>query len=182
VAVPKTIFVILLLAAGVLVAPAPPVWACSCAQIDPLGFADTAFAGTVLSIDQGDVESAIVFEVDSLVKGSADRRITLHTTNNDASCGYAFMVGRSYRVFAKAGRTTLCSGNTEMTPAPVSSAVAVPPDPGPRSHSASKSGWAIATGVGLVVLGLLLIRRRRDPQEPGRHLFRRRRKEPRNPQ
>jgi MYXO-CTERM domain-containing protein len=161
VAVRKTILVIFLLAVGVLVAPAPPVWACSCAQIDSLGFADTAFVGKALSIDQSADESVIVFEVDSMLKGSADGRIAVRTSTNEASCGFGFAVGRSYRVFAKAGRTTLCSGNTEVTPTPVVSAVGVPPDPEPSGGATSKSRWAIGTGVGLVVLGLLLIRRRR---------------------
>jgi hypothetical protein len=162
VAVRKTIFVIFLLAAGVLFAPAAPVWACSCARIDSLEFADTAFVGKALSVDQGADESVVVFEVDSALKGAAGDRVTLRTANSEASCGFGFAVGRSYRVLAKAGRTTLCSGNTEVTPTPaVSSAPGVPPDPEPSRGAASKSRWAIGTGVGLVVLGLLLIRRRR---------------------
>ena len=133
-AVRKTIFVIFLLAAGVLVAPAAPVWACSCAQIDSLGFADTAFVGKALSIDHSADESVIVFEVDSVLKGAASGRITVRTSGNEASCGFGFAVGRSYRVFTKAGRTTLCSGNTEVTPTPDDPVNArAPHDPAPNA-------------------------------------------------
>jgi len=170
------IVLLILLVAGVLVAPAPPAWACSCAQIDALQFADVAFVGRVVSIGAGaDGGRRVEFAVESVQKGPAGSTVTLTTSVSSASCGFDFAVGHRYRVFARSGQTTLCSGNQEIPGFGttlgdrVSLAPAITkPRPGvyAAASSASPAHWAPA-GIGLIVLAgvaVLLVRRRRKPE------------------
>jgi LPXTG-motif cell wall-anchored protein len=170
------IVLLILLVAGVLVAPAPPAWACSCAQVDALQFADVAFVGRVISIGtDADGGRRVEFAVESAQKGTVDSTVTLTTSGSSASCGFDFAVGHRYRVFARSGRTTLCSGNLELPGFGgalgdrVSLAPAITkPRPGVFSgpSSGSAAQWAPA-GIGIVVLAgaaVLLLRRRRQPR------------------
>jgi hypothetical protein len=170
------IVLLILLVAGVLVAPAPPAWACSCAQVDALQFADVAFVGRVVSIGtDADGGRRVEFAVESVQKGTAGSTVTLTTSGSSASCGFDFAAGHRYRVFARSGQTTLCSGNQELPGFGtalgdrVSLAPAITkPRPGvySGSSSASPARWAPA-GIGLAVLAgvaVLLVRRRRRPR------------------
>ena len=169
------IVLLILLVAGVLVAPAPPAWACSCAQIDALTFADVAFTGRVVSIGTDAGGRRVEFAVESVQKGTVGSTVTLSTSVSSASCGFDFAVGHRYRVFARSGQTTLCSGNQEIPGfgVPLGDRVSVAPaitKPRPGVYagasSASPAHWAPA-GIGLIVLAgaaVLLVRRRRKPQ------------------
>jgi hypothetical protein len=65
------IVLLILLVAGVLVAPAPPAWACSCAQVDALKLADVAFVGRVVSIGtDADGGRRVELTVESVQKGT----------------------------------------------------------------------------------------------------------------
>jgi hypothetical protein len=161
------------LAAGVLTAPAPPAWACSCAAIDHLTFADVAFVGVVVSVDPGpDGLNQVRFAVESVQKGAVGAEATLDVNSGaGASCGLDFVVGRRYRVYGAHGRTDLCSGNQELAgfavpPGRVTFAPAAEPRPGVYDGSSRPSARLWPYGVGLLVLagGGVLLRRRRKPQ------------------
>jgi hypothetical protein len=99
---------------------AAPSWACSCAPIGPAGLAqhaDVIFAGTVDVIDDHGQEIEAWFEPALLFKGSLPDRPGVRTEADGASCGYEFLEGRSYTVFAyrDAGalHTHVCSGTTQ---------------------------------------------------------------------
>jgi hypothetical protein len=172
------VVLLILLGAGVLVAPAPPAWACSCAQIDALQFADVAFVGRVVSIGT-DVDGGrkVEFAVDSVQKGSAGSTVSLTTSGSSASCGFDFAVGHRYRVFARSGQTTLCSGNQELAGfgTPLDGRVSLAPaitEPRPGVYSGSSAAASAArwvpAGIGTVGLvgaaAFLLRRRRRRPR------------------
>jgi hypothetical protein len=159
------------LTAGVLVAPAPPAWACSCAKIDVLQWADVAFVGRVVSIGiDRQVERKVEFAVESVQKGSAGSTVTLTTSISSASCGFDFAVGLRYRVFADSGRTGLCSGNVELAgfESPpgdrVSLAPAITqPRPGVYARPSSFPKLWVPVGAGMLVLAglaVFLVRRR----------------------
>src|SRR2546428_985001 len=84
--------------------------------------ADVVFRGTVtvveppitgLVISSADPIS-IRFAVDAVYKGDATRTYWVSTERSDASCGFEFLVGRQYTVFAHVSgdrvRTDICSG------------------------------------------------------------------------
>jgi hypothetical protein len=167
---------LILLVAGVLVAPAPPAWACSCAKIDALEFADVAFVGRVTAISTVGAERRVEFAVESVRKGSAGSTLELTTSVSSASCGFDFATGRRYRVFARSGQTGLCSGNQEIpgfgSPAgdPISLGPANnEPRPGVHSGPSSPGRWA-PLGIGTLVLAgaatALWISRRRRARPP----------------
>jgi hypothetical protein len=99
--------------------------ACSCVQqtgAQQAARADVVFRGTVtvieapitgLVISSADPMS-IRFAVDAVYKGDATRTYWVSTERSDASCGFEFLVGRQYTVFARVFgdrvRTDICSG------------------------------------------------------------------------
>lgn len=101
-----------------MLAPLPvaagPAWACSCAtDFDPLERSELAFVGVVEDVDGSwtSREVNVEFAVDSVVKGDAGESVTLVTSEDSASCGYEFVEGSRYRVYANDGETSLCDGN-----------------------------------------------------------------------
>src|SRR5438876_1137050 len=99
--------------------------ACSCAQqggAQQAARADVVFRGTVTVIEPpitGLVISSadpisIRFAVDAVYKGMATRTFWVSTERSDASCGFEFLVGRQYTVFARVSgdrvQTDICSG------------------------------------------------------------------------
>jgi hypothetical protein len=167
------IVLLVLIGAGVLMAPAPPAWACSCAVIDPVAMADVAFAGRVLSIGQ-DTQGGgrrVEFAVESVLKGSVGSSVVLTTSASSASCGFDFAVGHRYRVFAESGRTGLCSGNVEL-PAGFASPFLVtgsmrPAVVWPQAGVYEASSWsrrAVPIGIATILLAgavIYVLRRRR---------------------
>jgi hypothetical protein len=104
------------------------------------------------------------------------------TVRSEASCGFTFVVGHRYRVYAKAsgaGFTTgLFSGTREITALSTTTTTGsvpttVPPDPAPTTavtvvvggqplaRTGSPVAQVVAVGLGLVALGSLLARTRR---------------------
>jgi hypothetical protein len=157
----------------VLVAPAEPGWACSCAwsQREMDEQADLIVVGRVSEVTDADVRIA----VESVAKGSvgAADTVRLRVGPHEASCGYQFRAGDRYRVNSIDGRTGLCNGIRQLpaappTPAvtPPASAVAQPPavHPEPSSALSPGGGWWLGAGTLMVVAaaGLaLLVRWRR---------------------
>lgn len=110
----RRVAVLLLLVLAPLPVAASPAWACSCAtDFDPLERSELAFEGVVEDIDASwtSQEVEVEFTVDSVIKGDAGGSVTLVTSENSASCGYEFVAGSQYRVYANDGETSLCDGN-----------------------------------------------------------------------
>ena len=95
-------------------------YACSC--VDPgspsEALADSAavFSGRVVSIDRSRVKQSsadpliVEFEVMTVWKGPADRRMHVTTPVNSASCGYSFLEGAEYLVYSWNGSEVyMCS-------------------------------------------------------------------------
>jgi hypothetical protein len=181
----RAVLVLSILLAGVVLAPASPAWACSCARIDSLAWADSAFIGRVERVDQANGHARAWFTVESIAKGTAEAARSVSTSGSSASCGYEFEVGDRYRVFARDGATHLCSGTVKLEAAPASPTIRLTPEsaappsaPSPSTHTPSNhsptaaarpvsapagSRWAYSIGL-LVLLsagGVLLIRLRR---------------------
>ena len=112
------------------------VLACSCAGLAKPALADRAtvvFSGVVtaltkpfnfgLTCTSSSTDPVVAaFEVDLVYKGEAPATTTVRTVVSGASCGYEFVVGKRYTVFATAGssglETGLCGGNVEGTIVP----------------------------------------------------------------
>jgi hypothetical protein len=58
------------------------------------------------------------FVVESVSKGQMGNRVTLRTGVDEASCGFAFVPGHRYRVYAVGELTGLCAGNRDLGGAP----------------------------------------------------------------
>jgi hypothetical protein len=110
----RRFLVLVLLVLSPLPVAARPAWACSCGGLaDPLDSSETAFVGVAEDVDEplfGN-ETKVRFAVESVLKGQPDDRVTLVTMNDSASCGYDFVEGGRYRVYANSGGTNLCAGN-----------------------------------------------------------------------
>ncbi|GAB4051668.1 hypothetical protein [Catellatospora paridis] len=107
----------------VVVSPAQPAWACSCAHSpsEQDKRAERTVTGTVTQV----TDEAVSLTVDSVVKGDArvGETLGLRVNPSEVSCGYAFRVGARYRVNANNGATGLCIG---VRPLPAASSAAVP--------------------------------------------------------
>ncbi len=91
---------------GILVACGTVAYACSCAPPPPpkesLEAASAVFSGKVLKIeDAGEFERAVTLEVKSIWKGVAAKTVTIRTASDGAICGYSFVKGKSYLVYAR---------------------------------------------------------------------------------
>ncbi|MGC4748745.1 hypothetical protein ACLQ28_24285 [Micromonospora sp. DT201] len=141
----------------VVVSPAEPAWACSCARADQADErAELIVVGTITEVTDNGVQLAVA----SVEKGSppAGPTLRLRVGRSEASCGYDFRVGTRYRVNSTGGATGLCSGITAVR-APVQlsitpSAPAAEPTPvtAAPAPAQSPSRWWLATGAMLTVL------------------------------
>ncbi|GAA1414776.1 hypothetical protein [Catellatospora coxensis] len=155
----------------VVVSPAQPAWACSCANSpgdEQDRHAQRIVLGTVTQV----TDESIRLVVDSVEKGDVaiGQTLGLRVSRSEASCGYEFRRGDRYRVNVYNGATGLCTGVVPAPPAvsapPASDpAVVSPPvvaEPAPAGTSRS---WWPAVGAVLVALaagvGLAVLRRRR---------------------
>jgi hypothetical protein len=108
-----------------LLAPATRLaYACSCAEPDPpqlaLDKAAAVFAGQVRRVDltAGTLISSndpvtVGFDVRQVWKGPVAATLAAQTARSDASCGYSFMAGQAYLIYASGSESnlqvTLCS-------------------------------------------------------------------------
>jgi len=127
---------LVLLVGFVFVVNPSTVSACTCAPFSKQQAVENAsaiFAGTVTGTSRGfpfglgcTVSSAdpvsVTFDVESIYKGDAPRQVTVSTVASGASCGYEFVSGKRYTVFATGAidkpETNLCRGNVEGAIAP----------------------------------------------------------------
>ena len=164
----SSLFALILLSLGlvVLVSPAPPAWACSCAMKDQDARADLIVTGTVTEVS----DSAIRLAVESVEKGTAADTVRLKATPGEASCGYDFRAGKRYRVNSIDGNTGLCIGVSPLPAASPTVPLAAPGDPAPGDPApvgpapdGSTGGWWLAAGVtaSALVAGVVIAARRR---------------------
>ncbi|MEO5986294.1 MAG: hypothetical protein ABIW50_05765 [Candidatus Limnocylindria bacterium] len=121
---------------GLSIAPLERVAACSCIQSTPAeaaGFADAAFAGTVLAQNNIGAEPAGIglppafgpttvytFAVDGVAKGAVGTRIDVLAGGDGAGCGMSFDAEHRWLVFTSIAdgvhTSGLCSGNVILEP------------------------------------------------------------------
>lgn len=170
---------------ALVVAEPPPACACTCLPRDePAEFerADTVLIGTLVEIHHSEDPSvnplestALVFEVDTVHKGSATDIQTIRTAAHSPTCGWSGDIGAHYLILAKSSanglRTDVCSGNRLVTGAPSTPATptdpsgpAAPPTAGASGSTTSSEVPAIliaAVAATLLAVGILWRRTRR---------------------
>jgi hypothetical protein len=110
----RRVLVLLVLVLAPIPVVARPAWACSCAVgFDPLERAEVAFVGVADEVDPDwfGNEVEVSFVVESVLKGDTGDSVMLVTKKDSASCGYEFVEGGRYRVYANGGETWSCDGN-----------------------------------------------------------------------
>ena len=188
----------LLVSAAIVLSLLPrPAFACSCAPpgtpLETLEGATAVFVGEVVSVEapepvDGAISTAdpvkVTFAVNTVWKGQVQPELTLTTPRMDASCGYTFVIGQTYLVYAYGHSTSLethlCTrnqpiadaaddllalgeGSEPSTPIPGTE----PETPGPGSEPPAP-GWdngpAIATALvvaaAAAAVGIILYRRK----------------------
>lgn len=147
-------------------------FACSCMMpappLEAMANSDAVFAGKVVRIDGQEgamISSAdpikVVFEVSRVWKGEQNAAISLATARDSASCGFPFMVGEEYLVYANSSETGLttglCSRTMQLSAAADDLAAlgeGVVPPPAEQSGF-SPALWGVAVAAVLLGLGLL---------------------------
>lgn len=85
------------------------VYACSCAQPlavqDELSRSETVFTGRVLEVKEERTKrylsNAVLFETSQIWKGGSESQIIIHTGSSGGDCGFHFVKGEDYLVYAK---------------------------------------------------------------------------------
>jgi hypothetical protein len=151
--------VVVAVTATALTGASSPACACSCqaaTEAEYASRADVAFEGVVVDIDEPFLPSSnanpvtVRFVVEAVTKGRAGDRIALRTGLDESSCGFAFVVGHRYRVYAVGELTGLCAGNRDLGAAP---------------DVALEEGWpwglvGLAGAFGALVFGVTVLLRR----------------------
>lgn len=147
----KRLLIVVFFSALVVVGVAPPCFACSCiASTDQEYYqrADVVFTGRATERHdpseggpQGSADPIHwTFDVDGTQKGKVADPVVVETSRDEASCGFTFVEGRRYQVYAtNTGEylhTDLCAGTRELNanqgpymPAPPTQAPSAPPAP-----------------------------------------------------
>ncbi|WP_328472217.1 hypothetical protein OHA21_09285 [Actinoplanes sp. NBC_00393] len=165
------LFVLTLLGLAVVVSPAAPAWACSCAwnEAEQRKNAEVIVVGRVSEV----TDSWVRLDVESVEKGNVDRAapLRLEVGRSEASCGYGFQEGQRYRVNSRDGHTGLCTGVAKLplvvaTPSAVPpSAIAIEPVAAPAAENDADSPLWPTLGAGFalaaVAAAAFAFRRRR---------------------
>lgn len=136
----QRLLVVLLLLTGVLAITPGTACACSCAVLEPaeqVKEAAAVFTGTVVAARRAEGGDPLgppppvvyTFRADQLYKGQASAEFEVATNADSAACGYDFVTGSRYLVFAAEGKsglfavdpgvalhTSLCAGNLLVGP------------------------------------------------------------------
>ena len=164
---------------------ASPAAACSCAGLTPAQAferADSVFVGEVTSFKvksglfgKSSIDPTTVdFTVMEVWKGPQQRTLTIRTVRSEVSCGYEFVEGLRYLVYARDGQTGLCdrtaltiqaaeelaslgdgwrpepSGETVWAPTPEASASEAPEPDGTGGCNASSTAGRSPTDLALL--------------------------------
>ena len=169
------LFLVVLLAGGVVVSAGEAALACSCAVGDPasrLAESDAAFVGRLISSaepvpdSEGNISTADpvawVFEVEEAVKGDLETPLTVMSPWSGASCGFEVRIGERIGVLLREDggwRSGLCSQlDADVllraavplpTPTPDGTAAVASavPEPVPATSSATTSAPATTVAV-----------------------------------
>ena len=174
----RLLLVVPVFVALVLVAPAAPAQACSCAMLgtaQKVAGADVVVRGTITgSVDPGGGNSGRLVTYDVAVaqvyKGSATARTSVRSPADGGSCGIEVRQGQEYVVFSRRVggelRAELCGGTAPAsgalvadverltgpgTPPPDATTSATPPTSaaGPVAPGPRRSGAALPVGLAL---------------------------------
>ena len=151
------LLILLILSLDWLVTAPPAVYACSCAPPPPpqeaLAAATAVFAGQVTAVEakEGPIISSadpvrVTFYVAQVWKGDLPQNVVVTTPREDASCGFNFIVGHEYIVYAQDNghglSTNLCSRTAELSP-DLEDLNAL----GPGTAPPQEAGGALAVGI-----------------------------------
>jgi hypothetical protein len=173
-----------LLAAAVVLVPAGAAMACSCVEAPSdqtlLAGSDAVFTGTLverheptpfLGLSSGNDPAVLVFDVDTVHKGSVARKQGIETARSGASCGLELTRGREALVFADRVdghlEGSLCGGSRELGAGEQPLGAGTEPHPGSAVELDDGLRPVVAGAAGLAGLGLLaalaavVVRRRR---------------------
>ncbi|XID94864.1 hypothetical protein ACF3MZ_10245 [Paenibacillaceae bacterium WGS1546] len=167
------ITLILAIVAGGLLVPENRASACSCASRDAaakLDISAAVFVGKVVGVGKA-VQGKFgplrpyTFEVDQAWKGVEEKRVTVYSNDGaSASCGYSFVQGETYLVYAHQEndrlQTGLCHGNRPIAEAGDELAqLGIGRDIKPMPDQANKSTILLVGGIsaGLLVGAILIL-------------------------
>ena len=114
----RSVFVLAILVSAGLLGFERPALACTCAQPssvqEGLKQADAVFLGLVERFELKGSGRVATFRVRRVWKGTDAPRIRVTTGGGDGDCGYHFIVGMEYLVFARQGtwntlQTNICT-------------------------------------------------------------------------
>ena len=137
---------------------APSALACSCVELTPAEAferADSVFLGEVASFEvrrgifgQSGIDPATVnFKVSEVWKGPQQPTLTVGTVRSEASCGFEFVEGFKYLVYAREGQTGLCDRTALAVQAQDDlAALGDGWRPGPESDGAQRQGPTVGDG------------------------------------
>jgi hypothetical protein len=110
----RVLAVLFLVAAGLVVAPPGPAWACSCGAPQYTG--DLVVVGVAESVQKPwtSEEVRVRIRVESVERGSAGSQVEVRTPDQGPACGYEFVAGHRYRVYVNDGNTSSCDGNADL--------------------------------------------------------------------
>jgi hypothetical protein len=176
--------VLILLLLALMVGASPQrAYACSCMIPGPplqeMANSAAVFSGRVVHMEAPTgpmISSAdpvlVVFDVSEVWKGPEEAQIRLTTARDSASCGYEFMMGEEYLVYAYTQDNGLAAGlctrtmllaNAGEDLAALGEGVVPEPAP-PASDDQPLLLWALVGGgfiIGLVLLGFAFLPRRK---------------------
>lgn len=147
-------------------APVSVVHACSCVQAtraEQFDNANVVFLGTVENVSSDGWSQSVDFLVHETLKGDIDENVTVTTGMGGGDCGFDFMFGKPYVVYAyeEGGKlgTGICSGTYSPIDSYESSAVETASDNTVEDSSAiSYVGIAIAAFIGGSVATRLVLK------------------------
>ena len=175
----RTFFVVVILAASIVVVSATQALACSCVAPRPdreaAKDAAAVFTGTVVDAEVRDPggRGAWTFAVDTVYVGDVSEDQIVHSHTQSAACGFLFEEGKRYAVFAFEGdesmaadaelSTNLCMNTRalrdgrELELEPIADFEAQPDEeestPGPGSSTEDGVSIWIAIAIGVTGLG-----------------------------
>ncbi|MDE2685876.1 MAG: hypothetical protein OXI16_00030 [Chloroflexota bacterium] len=145
------------------------IYACSCVlprpPLEALERADAVFAGDVVSISESKgmfgswlASSAdpvtVEFRVNSVWKGEIHETLFMQTAWSSASCGFEFVQGEQYIVYAREGWVSLCSRTKNIDKAK-EDLMALGEGSAPAPNVKRKESLLLTpVGVGVAVIGL----------------------------
>jgi len=110
-------FLSFVLLAGIVAMSYAPatMHACSCvareySQQEKMDGSTAVFVGTVTTITQTELNNTATFDVSAYWKGAVSKTQAVTTAKDSAACGYGFVVGTKYIVYANSSEGKLTTG------------------------------------------------------------------------